>query len=969
MTKSNPVDSKIDYLSFYSAFVKDIEEVDENQFTGLCPLHDDNNPSFGFNTITGQWKCYAGCGGGNIFTFVTKKTGLKDKKEIIRWIEEQLGIKLDLSRTIDKSVYIPYHSALLKNHGAMEWLQKERGLTVETIKKYKLGIWGQRITVPILDEDKNCVNLRCYARKGSSSAQTKMINYVEGSGKNKIRYGGIRLYPVSNLIDRKKIIITEGEMDCILLNQYGFNAVTVTGGAGSFRNEWSKTYFKDKNVYICFDIDSAGDKGAMRVAKILFNKSANVNIVQLKTAISEPPNADVTDYFISYGYTAKDFADLLKDSKPYQDLTEQDKKIRSKTYKKVELSKASHYANAMRNLQVVALVSGKNFPPYEIPDKIKLNCDGSYSEKICPFCSMFMEDEFKRTCTLEDEYEHGSILNLIDISDSAMFNNLRKILKIPTRCDRLKVDVETYINIEELSLIPEIDFSADADYEYVTQVAYYMSHGLKTNQVYTFKGLALPDPRTQQATQLYHEAEPAVDSIDQFKMTSDMRKRLEIFQPKADNVDEVFKAYSNRYKDIQRFSGIYDRIDIALTYDIVIHSALQVIFQNKMERGWMESLLIGDSGCGKTELAKSMIYHYKVGEFVTGESASVAGLIGGLSQSSKRWTLNWGKIPLNNRRFLFIDEVSGMSVEDISLFSGIRSSGIAELTKIRTEKTHAQTRKVWVGNPRKIGQTSRNMMEYSYGCVAVRELIGHLEDIRRFDFIVTAHSEEVDTAVYNMEKDLNLKNIQLTSTLCHDLIMWIWSRNKSQIRFQNKAVQAILKYAGAMGKKYYHGIPIVEAADQRLKLMRGAVAIAGLMFSTNKDGNQIVVKECHVDFFYGWLERVYNKDSMRYGKWSEYELSKKVLKDVEKINDIVPDGLIDLLMEADVLNITLLIDMTGWERADIRNLLSTLIRNNALKRVGTSYYRKTEAFITYLNQRKSGTIKVENKGEDGEQPF
>ena len=27
-----------------------------------CPFHEDANPSFGFNTQTGQWSCFSGCG-------------------------------------------------------------------------------------------------------------------------------------------------------------------------------------------------------------------------------------------------------------------------------------------------------------------------------------------------------------------------------------------------------------------------------------------------------------------------------------------------------------------------------------------------------------------------------------------------------------------------------------------------------------------------------------------------------------------------------------------------------------------------------------------------------------------------------------------------------------------------------------------------------------------------------------------
>jgi len=962
------IDSRINYKAFYEMFVNNIERTDEDQYVGLCPLHSDTKPSFSFNGKTGQWTCFAECGSGNIWRFVELKTGLTGKTEKIKWLESTLDIKLDLRKIIDNKIWRKFHCDLLANHGAIDYLTTERGLSLDTIKQFKLGFRGEKYCIPIFSATGDCINIRLYHPKPKTAA-SKMISYSEGTGKNKINYGGMSLFPVSILNDHKKIVVTEGEMDCMLLNQMGFPAVTVTGGAGSFKAEWAKEFFIGKHVFICFDIDIAGDRGALRVAKILHTAAESVRVIELKTAISEPRNADITDYFVGFQYQAKDFADLMKDAKPYQDFTHQQKKVRSTTFKKVELSKASHFANAMRGIEVKALVSGKNFPPYEIPNKCELSCEGKFSDKLCPFCPMYMEDEFKKVLILEDQFENGSILNLIDVSDTTLFNNLRKMLKVPTACNRLKIDTQTYVNVEELVLIPEIDFSADEDYEYVQQVAYYIGHGIRPNVVYNFKGVALPDPRTQQATQLYSEARPATDSIDQFKMNAELLKKFSIFQATEDSVDGVFSAYKRRYADMEKISGIYERMDIALGYDIVMHSALRVIFQGKEERGWMEMLLIGDSGCGKTELAKSMINHYRVGEFVTGENATVAGLMGGLSQTSKRWNLNWGKIPLNNRRLVFIDEVSGMSTDMISQFSGMRSSGIAELTKIRTEKTMAQTRKIWIGNPRKIGQTSRNMMEYSYGCIAVRELVGLLEDIRRFCFVVTAHSEEVNSSVYNERKDQGDGVVEHTSNLCHSLVLWAWSRTKKDITIQETATQAILEYAEVMGKKYTHQIPICEPADQRLKLMRGSVAIAAMLFSTNNNGNNIVVKKCHVDFFYGWLERIYNKDSMRYGEWSAAEIARKVLKDQNKVTAVLPNDIIDLLIESDFLNLSIIIELTGYERATVKTMVSTLARNNALKRMGTSGFIKTQAFITYLNKRKSGAIPGPTLSSGEEQPF
>jgi hypothetical protein len=42
---------------------------------GLCPFHDDNNPSFGVNAECNYWHCFAGCGGGSVIDFWMKWRG------------------------------------------------------------------------------------------------------------------------------------------------------------------------------------------------------------------------------------------------------------------------------------------------------------------------------------------------------------------------------------------------------------------------------------------------------------------------------------------------------------------------------------------------------------------------------------------------------------------------------------------------------------------------------------------------------------------------------------------------------------------------------------------------------------------------------------------------------------------------------------------------------------------------------
>ena len=58
----------VNYTDFYRNHVKNIK-VHGQQAKGLCPFHEDKNPSFSFNVEDGKWKCFAGCGEGGFKTF------------------------------------------------------------------------------------------------------------------------------------------------------------------------------------------------------------------------------------------------------------------------------------------------------------------------------------------------------------------------------------------------------------------------------------------------------------------------------------------------------------------------------------------------------------------------------------------------------------------------------------------------------------------------------------------------------------------------------------------------------------------------------------------------------------------------------------------------------------------------------------------------------------------------------------
>jgi len=77
-------------------------------------------------------------------------------------------------------------------------------------------------------------------------------------------------------------------------------------------------------------------------------------------------------------------------------------------------------------------------------------------------------------------------------------------------------------------------------------------------------------------------------------------------------------------------------------YYLIWHSVLSFnVFNEDMKRGWLQGLLIGDQRTGKSRTARKLTEYFGLGDFVNAESASLAGLIGGIDKMS------------GNRKFYF----------------------------------------------------------------------------------------------------------------------------------------------------------------------------------------------------------------------------------------------------------------------------------------------------------------------------
>ena len=528
---------------------------------------------------------------------------------------------------------------------------------------------------------------------------------------------------------------------------------------------------------------------------------------------------------------------------------------------KVQLAETSKAQYSGKHLTTQVQVTGKGPTPYIIPKRVGFKCEDVSPSNRCSLCV----NAESRVGTLEVSAKNRNILEILGKADSTVTKSLRRWMGV---CDDCHVEVLSTQNIEELRVSPNVSTFVPNS-EYVSRECYFIGHGLQPNRPYEISCYVYPSPVDQRAVLVADKADPLRDQIEVFNFDA-ARKQLELFRGSP---SEVFSAaYTDFASNVHRIVGRYA---LQVAFDLCFHSVIQFTFQNVLLRkGWVEAFILGDSGQGKTEMSLCLLNHYGLGDRVQGEGSSTAGLIGGLERLGDRWILVWGRIPQMDKRLLIIDEFSGVSEEDIAKMSDIRSTGIAEITKIRTERASARTRLIMMSNTR----DGQPLGAYNTGVEAIRSVFSHAEDVRRLEFAVCVATGEVSTSELNRERD-SVAHIYIAET-CRNLILWAWSRTPEDVRFAENVEEKILWESVLLSEKYSAGIPLVEPADMRLKLARMSVACACRCFSSDKEGKVIVLLE-HVDFVVDFLKQCYDSPYMSYDAYSERADRESVFSDGE----------------------------------------------------------------------------------------
>lgn len=949
---TNRILAEIDNEAFFMNELKSVQRRGQ-EVKAECPfkeLHEsqtDNNPSLTVNLAKGVYYCNSCHSKGNIHTMYKHLYGLSNEEA---WF--QLGDALKIPRPdgtkptrpeIDVGLIQEYHQRLMSLTGPIRDMIKERrGLTDETLKQFQLGWDGERITIPIYDEFNTLVNFRRY-KWNSTDDQWKVLNYVDEYNNS---YGEVRIFGIDRVVDPDVdyIVWSEGELDRICAEQHGFPTACATSGAGTWKPEWTKLFRNKKRVYIAQDNDEAGRIATQKLCEKLYRV---VDVYTINWPENFPAKGDITDFFTKCGQTTQDFQTLLDNASRYVDPSMIEERVADESEaQEVHLSDSSEANFFGKRLRIPVMVSGKDNTPYLCPKVIKAFCgDAADAEnKKCSNCQLALHaGEMEKTLSSVDR----DVMKLIKCTEKQQNAVIHEMLGINQRCDRCTLEIKEHMNLEELRLIPkaEANFGFSKEHEYVVRTGYYIGNNLKTNKRYTMAGYMYPEPNSQYATYVFDKAYPEKDLISDFELNEETLEHLKTFKVKPGQT--IREKFDEIHTDLERnVTYIWERRNVAFAVDLIYHTVLNFYFQEQyVKRGWGELLIIGDSGQAKTTIVERLMHHYRLGELHSGESSRRTGLVYNMQQNNKRWFLVWGAFPLNDGGLLTIDELSGLSEDDLAVMSDVRSSGIAKATGVITAETTSRTRAIYISNPR----NGRQLNSETYGVNAVLKLMGKAEDVRRLDIAMSVASGDVDPSLVNRSlKDLPPVPHVYTSDLCNTRVLWAWSRKPDDVIITDEATQRILESATEMGAKYSSKIPIVEAADQRIKIARLAVAAACCVFSSDETGEKVIVKPEHVDFVVDFMNELYCTKSFGYDRLSEQDAttSDTSADNISKLRALFltlplvdANEMAKILYQLPYFSRATLEDYTGLSKDDLKMLLKYMTNNHLVDKVKGDYRR------------------------------
>jgi DNA primase len=329
------------------------------ELVGLCPFHDDHDPSLRVDSERQSYKCWA-CGeGGDVFAFIQKieSVSFRDALELLATragleMPRYGGEKSQDGKPTRKELFdalswaeTEYHTFLRTSSeaSAARAYLESRGFTRETIDQFRLGYSppdGQflqrragarfnsaqlstvrlisaraegngyydyfrgRVMFPIHDAAGRTVAFGGRVLPGAATTNTgKYVNSADSPlfAKNRVVFA----LDVARaaIQERDAAVVMEGYADCIMAHQFGFANAVATLGTALTDNHVSALKRFTRKVILVFDGDRAGKDAAEKSLPRFLSQDVDLRILTLTS------EKDPADFLLAQG--AAPFQNLL----------------------------------------------------------------------------------------------------------------------------------------------------------------------------------------------------------------------------------------------------------------------------------------------------------------------------------------------------------------------------------------------------------------------------------------------------------------------------------------------------------------------------------------------------------------------------------------------------------------------------------------------------------------------------------
>ena len=305
---------------------------------GLCPFHDDKEPSLVISPAKNLWNCLGACGeGGSVVDWVMKERGVSFRHavEVLRGdlgvVPPVEGAEAELSAQAEDGELLGqvveyYHQTLKESPEALEYLESRGLVHPEVVEHFQLGFanrslgyrlpnkqlkagkdvrgrlqelgvlrktghehFNGSLVIPVFDEAGQVVEL--YGRKVTRGTKlrkgTPLHLYLPGPHRGVFNREALGASP--------EVILCESLIDALTFWCAGYRNVTSAFGVNGFTEEMVEVFeaARAERVLIAFDRDEAGERAAKKVAqrlrehgmgcwRVLFPRGMDANEYALK---------------------------------------------------------------------------------------------------------------------------------------------------------------------------------------------------------------------------------------------------------------------------------------------------------------------------------------------------------------------------------------------------------------------------------------------------------------------------------------------------------------------------------------------------------------------------------------------------------------------------------------------------------------------------------------------------------------